>query len=195
MIINKMKMEIRNYNSNVGFNEESGKIEGKAIAFNSDSKDMGFIERIDPAACTREFLDSQDFYLYFNHEPDKVLGRCNRGVGNLNYEIKPDGVYFTCDLLDNSVANDARSYIKGGLMEGCSFGFVVDPDKEEWVRDSDGIVRRTIRGFRRIAEFSVVYTPAYAETSCTCRSYDKFLEEEEKRNAEYQEFIDKINKL
>lgn len=191
-----MELEIRNNLTNFTYNQETRKIEGKAICFNSDSVDMGFIEQIMPEACNRDFMNTQDIFVYFNHEDDKVLGRNNRGVGNMQYEIREDGVYFTCDLLDNTATHDALTYLNAGLIEGCSFGFLVDPDKDEWYRDLDGTIRRNIRGFKRIAEFSIVFSPAYSQTTCACRSLDDFLTKEEEENKKIQEELEEYkNKI
>lgn len=192
------QLEIRKISSNLTFDEESRTVKGKVICFNDDSKFMGYVERIKPEAATREFLANQDLFLYFDHDETKVLGRCNKGIGNLKYDVRDDGVYYECNILPNTLGDDTLTYIRSGIMEGASFGFIVDPDKEEWYRDENGIVRRDISGFKMIAEFSVVFNPAYASTSVSCRSLDKFLQNE-KRNAEIQaelhEYRKKILKL
>lgn len=169
-----MNLEKRKVDSKVSLEERT--IEGKAISFNTDSCNMGFIETIKPESATEDFLDTQEIYMLFNHDENDVLGRSKRGVGNLSYEVRDDGVYFKCKLFNNTVADKALSYIEGGLADGCSFGFVVDPEKEDWQWEN-GIARRTIRGFKKICEFSVVFDPAYADTTVTCRSYDNFLKD------------------
>lgn len=166
-------------------------IYGRAITFNSESKDLGFVEVIKPEACTRQFIDSQDVFLLFNHEDDKVLGRRSKGVGNLEIEVKTDGVYYRCKVLNNTTARDAMSYISSGLMRGSSFGFKVDPEKDNWYRSADGKIHREIGGFKNIFEFSTVYNPAYEASNCQCRAYDEFLKNEAKAEIEqYRQRLD-----
>lgn len=191
----KSNLEKRKIDTSVSFKERT--IEGKAICFNTDSRNLGFIEQIKPEAATAEFLDTQEIYMLFNHDGNDVLGRSKKGVGNLSYDVRDDGVYFKCKLFDNTVANDALSYIEAGLADGCSFGFIVDPEKEEWEWEN-GVARRTIRGFKQICEFSVVFDPAYVETSVSCRSYNDFLKESydelrKKVNCNYDELRKKIS--
>lgn len=192
-----MNTEIRMMESQP--NIEGRRIEGCAIKFNSRSQYLGFYETILPEACTQEFIDKQDVLALFDHSAERgILARSNHGTGNLNLEVRDDGLYYSFDALPTPLGDEVLEYIRSGIIGGSSFAFAVDNSDENaqtFERRSDGNVYRTIKRFSKITDVSCVVHPAYAETSCTCRSYDKFLEEEEKRNAEYQEFIDKINKL
>lgn len=185
---------------------EGRRIEGCAIKFNSRSVDLGFYEEIKPEACTQEFIDTQDVLALFDHNQERgILARSNKGVGNLKLDVRADGLYYSFDALDTPLGNEVLEYIRSGIIEGSSFAFAVDPNDENaetWTRSADGSLHRTIRKFAMIADVSCVVHPAYPATTCACRSLEKFLneekrnkEEEDKLQAEYQEFLDKIEKL
>lgn len=158
------------------------RVEGCAIKFNSRSQYLGFYEEILPEACTQEFIDTQDVLALFDHDDSRgILARWNKGVGNLKLEVRSDGLYYSFDALPTQLGDEVLEYIKSGIIEGSSFAFCVDSNDEsaqEWERKSDGNVYRTIKKFKMITDVSAVVHPAYLQTSCSCRSYDKFLEEE-----------------
>lgn len=158
------------------------RVEGCAIKFNSRSQYLGFYETILPEACTQEFINSQDVLALFDHDDSRgILARWNKGVGNLKLEVRSDGLYYSFDALPTQLGDEVLEYIKSGIIEGSSFAFCVDSNDEsaqEWKRLPDGNVYRTIKKFKMITDVSAVVHPAYLQTSCSCRSYDKFLEEE-----------------
>ena len=67
---------------------ESRMVEGYAIVFNTESRDLGgFTETIEPSAL-EGVLEMSDILCLLNHNEDKgVLARCNKGVGSLELEI------------------------------------------------------------------------------------------------------------
>ena len=195
-----MNAEIRMLQSQP--NANGRRVEGCAIKFNSRSQYLGFYETILPEACTQEFINSQDVLALFDHDDSRgILARWNKGIGNLKLEVRGDGLYYAFDALPTQLGDEVLEYIKSGIIEGSSFAFCVDSNDEsaqEWERKSDGEVYRTIKKFKMITDVSAVVHPAYLQTSCSCRSYDKFLEEE-KRNAElqaeYSDWRKKINSI
>ena len=187
-----MNKELRNMPSEINYNE-GRHISAYCIKFNQDSNDMGFIERILPEAVTEETLKRSDVMCLWNHDSDKVLGRCRYGIGNLKLTIDERGVKYDLDLLDNSIGDMVLSYIRSGIVEGSSFAFTLEDtdDAQTWERRSDGKLYRTIKKIDRIWDCSPVLEPAYSKTEVSCRSLDKFLEDEQKS----KELKEKYNKL
>lgn len=179
-----MEKEIRNFHGEVR-SEQKGHISGYCCRFNELSKNMGFVEEIRSGAITQEMIDNGDIFCLFNHDPDKVLGRSLRNAGNLKLTVDSEGVRYDCELLDNQTAQEARSYVDAGLVNTSSFAFIVSDEEgaQEWRRDPDGVIHRTINKMQGVYDASPVWNAAYDTTSCTCRSYEEFLESE-KRNEE-----------
>lgn len=186
-----MEKEIRKYSGEVR-SEQPGHISGYCCRFNEPSKNMGFVEEIRSGAITQEMIDNGDIFCLFNHDADKVLGRSLRSVGNLKLTVDDQGVRYDCALLDNQLSQTVRSYVDAGLINTSSFAFIVSDSEgaQEWRRDPEGVIHRTINKMEGIYDASPVWSAAYDTTSCTCRSYEKFLEEEEKRSKEEEPFTD-----
>lgn len=169
-------------------------VEGCAIKFNSRSQYMGFYEEILPGAVTQDFINTQDVLALFDHNSERgILARSNKGIGNLKLEVRGDGLYYAFDALPTQLGDEVVEYIRSGIIGGSSFAFAIDPnddDAQTFERRSDGNIYRTIKKIALIADVSCVVHPAYEATSCTCRSYEKFLEEEEKRSKEEEPFTD-----
>ena len=55
--------------------EDSRRLEGRAIVFDSYSDNLGFYEKINRSAITRELIDSSDIIFTFNHDPNQLLAR------------------------------------------------------------------------------------------------------------------------
>lgn len=200
-----MEKEIRNFSGEVR-SEKNGHISGYCCRFNEPSRYMGFIEEIRSGAITQDMIDNGDIFCLFNHEKDKVLGRSLRNAGNLKLTLDEQGLRYDCELLDNQTAQEVRSYVEAGLITTSSFAFAVSDEDgaQEWRRNSDGVIYRTINKMEGVYDASPVWSAAYSTTSCTCRSLDKFLEEEERSKvteeahdyeAELKMYLDKIDKL
>ena len=177
--MNKEQLEIRNL-GNLQLRQEgdSRLIEGCAIVFNSVSEDLGFREIIESTAITQELLDSSDIFLNFNHDDSRILGRSNCGKGSLNVELRKDGVYFSIEAPETSLGDEVLAYLKRGDVEKCSFCFWMDPDDEEaetWTYE-DGVAIRTIHKIAGLHDLSIVWTPAYSETTVSARSLEKLNE-------------------
>ena len=175
----KQQLEIRNL-GNLQLRQEgdSRLIEGCAIVFNSVSEDLGFREIIDSTAISQDLIDNSDIYLNFNHDDDKILGRWNKGHGSLNVELRKDGVYFSIEAPKNDLGDTVLEYLKRGDVDKCSFCFWIDPDDEEaetWTYE-DGVAIRTIHKIAGLHDLSIVWTPAYSETTVSARSLEKLNE-------------------
>lgn len=186
-----MNKEYRNI-SGIKTDENSRRIEGYAIRFNEQSADLGFFETIEPSAISEEFLRQQDVIALFDHNRERgILARYNKGVGNLNLELRKDGLFYSFDALPTALGDEVLAYIRSGIIGGSSFAFAVDDDGDRWERRNDGKLYRTITKIAWLGDVSCVINPAYPTSTCSCRSLDKFLEEEQKS----KELKEKYNKL
>ena len=177
--MNKEQLEIRNL-GNLQLRQEgdSRLIEGCAIVFNSVSEDLGFREIIESTAISQDLIDNSDIYLNFNHDDDKILGRWNKGHGSLNVELRKNGVYFSIEAPKNDLGDTVLEYLKRGDVDKCSFCFWIDHDDEEaetWTYE-DGVAIRTIHKIAGLHDLSIVWTPAYSETTVSARSLEKLNE-------------------
>ena len=76
--------ERRMIEENITTLPDSRKVEGYAVVFNSESRDLGgFVEIIEPRAL-EGVLEQSDILCLLNHNEDKgVLARSNKGTGTL----------------------------------------------------------------------------------------------------------------
>lgn len=173
--------------------QDSRTITGRAIVFNSTSQLLyeprigKFYESIKPEAITQDFLDKQDIVMLFNHNDKEVpLARSKNGQGTLNITRTDEGVEFSFEAKNTTLGNEVLEAVKSGDLDSCSFGF--RGAKDSIIRGEDGILRRIISGFEKIADMSIVTFPAYESTSVDSRSFDEFDMKEK------QEYFDKLNK-
>lgn len=162
-------------------NIEDRTIQGTAIVFNSESRDMGFIETISPDAISQDVIDTQDVVMLYNHDENQgILARRNRGKGTLGISINERGVDFNFKARKGSpLAEEVLSAVNAGDLSACSFAFRVSEGGDTW-ENRDGQYYRTINKIDVLRDLSIVSNPAYEETSC--RSFEKFKEELEKRD-------------
>ena len=177
--MDKKQLEIRNLGHlEVRADENSRKIEGCAIVFDTPSVDMGFREVIESTAITQDLIDNSDIYLNFNHDDDKILGRWNKGHGSLNIELREDGVWFSIDAPKTDLGDEVLEYLRRGDVDKCSFCFWMDLDDEEaetWTYE-DGVALRTIHKIAGLHDLSIVWEPAYDTTQVSARSLEKLNE-------------------
>ena len=142
------------------------KIEGYAAVFDSDSEDMGFIERIKPGAF-KDALKISDARALWNHDPNYVLGRQSSGTLRLKEDKK--GLWMSVDPPDTQLVRDmVLTPIERGDVKEQSFGFTIEAD--EW-RDLDtDKPKRNIVTVREIYDASPVTYAAYNNTSVALRS-------------------------
>lgn len=193
--------EIRKIDSEI--KNEDRHVSGYAIRFNEESNFLGFYEVILPTAIDEDTLKRSDIFALLNHDAEKVLARCKYGVGNLKLTIDNQGLKYDFDVLDNELGDTVLSYIRSGIIDSSSFSFSLPPNDDEcqkWTKNTKtGKIKRYIKKIDKLYDVSPVYQPAYSTATCSCRSYDKFLEEEKKKKEElskkYDDFLDEINKL
>lgn len=183
----KEQLEVRSL-GNLELRQEgnSRRIEGRAIVFDSPSVDMGFTEIIKRGAITQELIDSSDIFLNFNHDDNRVLGRSNCGKGSLNVELREDCVYFSIEAPETSLGDEVLAYLKRGDVNKCSFCFWMSGNDEDetWSKSEDGTITRTINHIAGLHDLSIVWNPAYDQTTVSARSLEKLNELREKKEEE-----------
>ena len=175
--------------------EDSRRLEGRAIVFDSYSNNLGFYEKINRSAVTQELINNSDIIFTFNHDPNQLLARYRNGGGSLDVELREDGVYFSFDIPNTTLGNDIYELIKRGDISNCSFCFAIadEKDSQKWDK-RDGKMYREIMKIGGLYDLSAVTYPAYSDTDINARSIearniaeeelDKIIKEAEEKVAE-----------
>lgn len=182
----KNNIENRSYNGDVTVSDEGRHVEGYAMVFESQSKDLGFYETISRSAITQELVDSCDVFALFNHDENKVLARSN---SSLTLTVDERGLKYEFDAPHTALGDELLEHIERGEMTGSSFAFCVDWDDKEaqtWER-RDGATYRTINKIAGIFDVSPCWSPAYASTSVSQRALDEAKEIEDKEREAIEE--------
>lgn len=177
-----MEKEIRNIGE-IRANAESRNVDGYAIVFNSLSEDLGgFREMVLPEAVDG-VIEKSDVMALLNHDNTRgILARSRYGNGTLTLQADEKGLRYTFDAPHTALGDECLEYLRRGDINQSSFAFTVSEDS--WEKQVDGTYIRTIRKFARLYDVSPVFTPAYAETSVSCRSFEAFKQAEEMREEE-----------
>lgn len=143
-------------------------LRGYAAVFDTWS-DIGgkFYERFMPGAFTKTINESDQVALW-NHNDQYPLGR--KSEGSLELSEDKHGLAFRVKL-NPEIPSHKEVYLqtKNRLIKGASFGFSVVNNKEDWERDDEERLRRTIREVR-LYEVSPVTFPAYEATELQARA-------------------------
>ncbi|MCF4062125.1 phage major capsid protein [Pediococcus acidilactici] len=157
-------------------NKDGKKISGYAIVFNKPSKpipdgDNSFVEIIDPKAL--ENTDLSDVVMLSNHDYSKPLATVKAGTLKLNVDEK--GLHFEATLPNTTDGADTFENVKAGNIDSASFRFANATD--QWSKDENGNITRTITNIGDIFEISSVTIPTYDDSSVEVakRSFDQFL--------------------
>lgn len=158
--------------------QPSNQIEGYAVVFNQPSKDLGgFVEVIDPAALNG--VDLSQVVMLDQHDYSKPLASVKNGT--LKLDVDDKGLHFVATLDDSvSYAKDALANVKNGNVDSMSFRFDLDDGGDAFSKDENGQVTRTIKQLKDLFEISPVTVPAYDGTQVDTRSYNDFMERENK---------------
>jgi hypothetical protein len=141
------------------------RLQGYAALFDSDSVDMGYIERVRCGAFAQAIQKSDTRFL-FNHDSNFILGRSANKSLRLSEDSK--GLHFDCALLDGDSLSDSivRRVSRGDLSQ-CSFAFTTKRDSWEFAARPGGIDLRYVEEVDYLYDVSVVTRPAYPSTSVT----------------------------
>lgn len=176
-------IEKRHFSDEIRLLDEpnSRKIVGYAAVFGCESRDMGFTEFIDAGAFDG-VLERSDVFAVLNHDPDKVLARCNKGKGTLKLSIDERGLRYEFDAPETDLGNSVLEFVKRSELTESSFAFVVE--KDNWHKEDDGHYVRHIEKIASLHDVSPCWNAAYSQTSVSCRSFDEFKEKEARELAE-----------
>ena len=146
------------------------RLRGVAAVFNSLSEDLGGFREIIMPGAFRAAVSNSDVRCLVNHDPNKILGRSTSGT--LRLEETSAGLEFVCDLPDTTYASDLMETMRRGDISQCSFGFTVEDGGQRWAKGDDGWTR-TITAIKRLFDVSPVTYPAYPETECALRDFQR----------------------
>lgn len=165
-------MEERRYNElELRASEDSRRVEGYALVFGSESRDLGGVVEVIAPGSLDGVLDDSDVKCWLNHDPGRGVLARHRGenvpqaaAGNsLELEIDGKGLRYAFDAPNTELGNELLEGLRRGDISQSSFAFTVSEDK--WERLEDGRAKRTIVKFARLFDVSPVYEPAYYGTS------------------------------
>lgn len=153
--------------------EKPAIIEGYAAMFNSRTNLGWFEEEILPGAFDEVLND--DVRALFNHDPNLIVARSNKGEGTLELFVDEKGLGYRFTPPDTTAGRDLQRNIELGLVTQSSFGFSIS--EQVWVeRDGEPDLRQ-IKKLSRLYDVSPVTYPAYTDTSVAKRSHDAVIEE------------------
>lgn len=174
--------------------KESRTITGRAIVFESWSKNLGgFYEIIHRGAITQELIDKSDIIMNINHDDEKMVARSRQGKGTLSVSLRDDGVYFSFEAPTTSRGDELLYNIRNGNIFECSFAFTIPDDihSERWYVDSDNVYRREVNVIDGLYDMSLVIHGAYGDTNCQARCADNEVLNPGDKITEYRKKIDK----
>lgn len=147
-------------------------IKGHAAVFNMLSQDLGgFREQVAPGAFTQA-IKEDDVRALFNHDPNFILGRNMSGTLRLSEDSR--GLAIEIDAPDTQTIRDlVLAPIERGDVNQMSFAFNVRPNGQDWAKDEEGRVVRTLKSVR-LSDVSPVVYPAYPQTDVAMRSFRAF---------------------
>lgn len=189
-----MEKEIRSLdpvNAEVRASRRGRRIEGYAIVFNKESKDLGgFVERIEPGAM-EGVLERSDVLALLNHDENRgVLARSTNGDGTLELSVDNFGVRYAYDAPDTVLGDEVLSGVRRGDIRTSSFAFKIADKGDKWEKRDDGRYLRVVNKFDKIYDVSCVYREAYADTTVAVRNLVEVrTAEAEKTAAEAQKRI------
>lgn len=169
----------------------SSYIEGYAIVFNRESKDLGgFTEIVDPSAMID--ADVSDIMGRYNHEV--LIGRTT--TGTMTYSIDDEGVRYSIKLPNTDYPGKyVKEMVERKDINGSSFAFDVKKGGDKWVERSDGTMYRTISSFSKIYDMGPVDNPAYADTTSAMRSMEKYKAVKEKNELSQMQKAERVKEL
>ena len=96
-------------------NEDSRIVEGYAIVFNSESRDLGgFTEVIEPTAL-EGVLQQSDILCLLNHNEDRgILARSKYGAGSLKLEVDSTGLKYSFEAPCTNLGDELLEGLKRG---------------------------------------------------------------------------------
>lgn len=171
-----MDRELRTFVAQLEVREQGGTsiIAGHAAVFNQLSEDLGgFREQVLPGAFT-DALARDDVRALFNHDPNYILGR-NRSQ---TLTMREDGHGLAIEIkapTTPTIRDLVLEPIRRGDVSQMSFAFTVRPGGQDWAKDEEGRVIRSLKKLR-LFDVSPVTFPAYPQTDVAVRSLQAWRE-------------------
>jgi uncharacterized protein len=183
-----MEKEIRSIdstNAEVRATRRGRTIEGYAIVFNRESKDLGGFKEIVKPEAVKDVIGRSDVLALLNHNEDKgVLARSTNGEGSLELSIDNFGLKYRFDAPDTSLGDEVLSGVRRGDIRTSSFAFSVSEDGQNWEKLPDESYLRTIEKFDNIYDVSPCYREAYADTTVAVRNLVEIRTHDAEKTAE-----------
>ena len=172
------------------------RISGKAISFDTESNDIGFIEILHRGCISQELIDSSNIVFLYNHDYNQVIARANKGKGTLNIDLRDDGVYFDLEVPNTTMGNDLLENIRLGNITQCSFGFNYANEEGAYKDEKIGDVwYRNVYKIGELYDLSAVTYPAYDDTYVNARMQERSkMEDKLKETEEIQEKVSEEKK-
>lgn len=160
-------------------------ISGKAISFDTESNDIGFIEILHRGCISQELIDSSNIVFLYNHDYNQVIARANKGKGTLNIDLRDDGVYFDLDVPNTTMGNDLLENIRLGNITQCSFGFNYANEEGAYKDEKVGDTwYRNVYKIGELYDLSAVTYPAYDDTYVNARMQERSKMEDKLKETE-----------
>ena len=174
---------------------EGRHISGKAISFDTESNDIGFIEILHRGCISQELIDSSNIVFLYNHDYNQVIARANKGKGTLNIDLRDDGVYFDLEVPNTTMGNDLLENIRLGNITQCSFGFRYANEEGAYKDEKIGDVwYRNVYKIGELFDLSAVTYPAYDDTYVNARMQERSkMEDKLKETEEIQKEDEKMS--
>lgn len=176
---------------------EGRRISGKAISFDTQSNDIGFIEILHRGCISQELIDSSNIVFLYNHDYNQVIARANKGKGTLNIDLRDDGVYFDLEVPNTTMGNDLLENIRLGNITQCSFGFRYANEEGAYKDEKiDGVWYRNVYKIGELFDLSAVTYPAYDDTYVNARMQERSkMEDKLKETEEIQNEVSSKEKV
>ena len=173
------------------------RISGKAISFDTQSNDIGFIEILHRGCISQELIDSSNIVFLYNHDYNQVIARANKGKGTLNIDLRDDGVYFDLEVPNTTMGNDLLENIRLGNITQCSFGFSYANEEGAYKDEKiDDVWYRNVYKIGKLYDLSAVTYPAYDDTYVNARMQERSkMEDKLKETEEIQNEVSSKEKV
>ena len=183
-------MELRNSSWELRTTENSRTVEGYALKFNKESRDLGgFIEVIEPEALGG-ILATSDILCLLNHSEERgVLARSKFGAGSLSLEVDNEGLKYRFEAPETALGDELLVGLRRGDISTSSFAFNIESDK--WEKRSNGSYLRKITKFKELYDVSPVYKEAYPDTTVAIRKMNDLNKED--LSGYYETLKNKLN--
>ena len=171
-------------------------VRGYATTFNEpytlwEEENCIIREQVSPSAFDE--CDMSDVIMQYDHE-GRVFARLSNNTLALSCDER--GLLIEANLGGTTIGRQLYEEIKGGYTSKMSFGFTVDEDSvDELKEENKRVYLRTITKIGKLYDVSAVSLPANDATTISARSFcdgviakaetERFLEEQRQRDRDY----------